>query len=56
MKVLIIDDQQDCLNDIFSALQPAGYQFRLSTDPVEAFRLAETSNKELKKEESCQIQ
>ena len=36
MKILIIDDEKDCMESLAAALEPAGYQTELFTSPVDA--------------------
>lgn len=40
MKILIIDDEQECLDDVSGALGPAGYDLINKTNPIEALELA----------------
>lgn len=39
MKILLVDDDKDCLNDIAEALEPSNYICKKQSSPVEAFRL-----------------
>lgn len=37
MKILIIDDEQDCLDDLLMALKPTNYDLQIETNPLVSF-------------------
>ena len=39
MNILLVDDEKDCLDDILTALEPAGYQCSSTTSPIEAIEI-----------------
>jgi DNA-binding NtrC family response regulator len=43
MKLLIVDDDKDVLNDITNALEPSGYSCTKTTNPLEAIALYKQS-------------
>ena len=36
MKIMMIDDEKDCMESLVSALEPAGYQAEMFTSPADA--------------------
>ena len=36
MKIMLIDDEQDCMESLVAALEPAGFEVRMFTSPAEA--------------------
>jgi DNA-binding NtrC family response regulator len=44
MKVLIVDDDQDCLNDIYDALIPLNYTLIKEISPIEALNKFKSDN------------
>ncbi len=43
MRVLIVDDDRDCLDDIYDALRPLNYEFIKELSPVNALKIFEQS-------------